>query len=98
MDLIRKVIRADGREEPLDGPVSMTDIHLLIGADGCDTVSLVDCIHVMVIDDLGAYSHLPLNDKATALYHAVCRSGTCWPIFGDVVIVPDSDYGGDTDQ
>lgn len=98
MNVIRKVIRADGREESLDGPVSMTDIHRLIGADGCDTVTLADRIHVMVIDDLGAYSHLPLNDKATALYHAVCRPGTGWPIFGDVVIVPDSDYGGDADQ
>ena len=34
----------------------------------------------------------PINEKATALYHANCRPGTTHQIVGDVVIVPDEDY------
>jgi hypothetical protein len=34
----------------------------------------------------------PVNQKATALYHAVCRPGTLHQIHGDVVIVSDRDF------
>jgi hypothetical protein len=36
----------------------------------------------------------PVNEKATALYHANCRPGTTHQIVGDVFIGPDSDWAG----
>jgi hypothetical protein len=36
----------------------------------------------------------PINEAATALYLANCRPGTTHRIAGDVVIAPDSDFGG----
>ena len=36
----------------------------------------------------------PVNDVATALYHANCVPGVTHQIVGDVVIVPDDDFGG----
>lgn len=35
----------------------------------------------------------PVNEKATALYHGVCRPGTTHQIVGDVAIVVDKDFG-----
>jgi hypothetical protein len=89
---MRKLIRTDGTEEPLIGPLSMTAIRALIGADVCDHVTLSDRVHVMILDDLGHKKGLPVNAKATALYHARCIPGTTHQIRGDVVIVPDSDF------
>lgn len=40
----------------------------------------------------------PVNPKATALYHAVCREGVTHAIVGDVAIVRDADFGGDDDD
>lgn len=39
----------------------------------------------------------PVNEAATALYHANCKPGTKHSILGDVVIVPDSDFASDED-
>lgn len=33
----------------------------------------------------------PVNAKATALYHSVCRPGTTHQIVGDVIVVVDAD-------
>ena len=35
----------------------------------------------------------PINAKATALYHSVCRPGTTHQIVGDVAIVVDAEVG-----
>jgi hypothetical protein len=53
---MRKLIRTDGTEEELHGPVSMADIEQMIGAAGIDTVNLRHMghpLHVMVVDDNG---------------------------------------------
>jgi hypothetical protein len=34
----------------------------------------------------------PVNPKATALYHAICKPGTLHSIHGDVAIVHDGDF------
>jgi len=36
----------------------------------------------------------PINAAATVLYHRNCQPGTTHEIAGDVVVVPDSDFGG----
>lgn len=93
--LARKIIRVDGTETLLDRPHTMHELHKLVGADSFDTVSMRDAgEHVMLVDDLGHPNKLPVNPKATALYHSICRPGTTHTIRGDVVIVPDADYGG----
>lgn len=89
---MRLLIRADGTERNLDGPMTIADIGLLIDADICDSILLDDGYHVMVIDDLGHPKNRPVNRLATVLYHRKCVPGTVWPIRGDVVIVPDRDF------
>ncbi|AOY93804.1 hypothetical protein BKK79_19865 [Cupriavidus sp. USMAA2-4] len=92
---IRKVIHADGTEVTLDGPRTIEQIRHRIGADTLDVVRLRDRAHMMIVDDLGHPKGLPVNEKATQLYWEVCRPGTTHQIRGSVVIVPDSDFGGD---
>jgi hypothetical protein len=36
---IRRLLRTDGTVREFDGPLSMTEIHLLIGCETCDSVS-----------------------------------------------------------
>lgn len=93
--LTRKVILADGQEVLLDGPRTIEQIRDRIGADCLDTVRLRDRLHVMLVDDDGHPKGLPVNEKATRLYWDVCVPGTTHQIRGAVVIVPDSDFGGD---
>lgn len=91
---IRKVICADGTEIAPDKPISTTQAAELIGASCLDTVMLSDGVHVMLVDDSGWLRGTPVNEKATALYLQRCRPGTSHTIRGNVVIVPDSDFGG----
>lgn len=52
----RLLIRTDGTQQVLPGPVSSAEIHKLIGAECLDTVSLHHMgrpLHVMMIDDHG---------------------------------------------
>ncbi|MBB5442956.1 MULTISPECIES: hypothetical protein [unclassified Paraburkholderia] len=50
----RRVLRAGGTTQALEGPRTMAQIEALIGPDCecCDTVML-DGVHVMIVDDLG---------------------------------------------
>ncbi len=96
MMTIRKLIRTDGTEVELVGPHAIGDIKQMIGADTLDTVALRHLgqpLHVMMVDDAGMVDGSPVNVKATQLYHANCHPGTTHQIHGDVVIVPDGDFG-----
>lgn len=90
---IRKLIRADGTEETLAGVVPLERVRRLVGAATLDVVLLADRKHVMLVDDNGYSKGLPVNSAATRLYHQVCKPGTTHQILGDVVVVPDADYG-----
>lgn len=95
MTITRKLIRTDGTEIHLEGPHAMADIMQIIGAETLDVVKLRhmgEPLHAMLVDDEGHLWDRPINQKATTLYHANCKPGTTWPIRGDVVIVPDSDF------
>ncbi len=90
---IRKVICTDGTEIALDKPISTTQAAELIGASCLDTVMLADGVHVMLVDDSGWLRGTPVNEKATALYLQRCAPGTTHKIRGNVVVVPDADFG-----
>lgn len=94
--MVRKIIRADGREETLDGPTAMRSLQHLIGGNGIDVVQLRHLgprpAWVMIVDDTGFLDDRAVNGKATALYHANCRPCTTHPICGDVAIVMDEDF------
>jgi hypothetical protein len=90
----RKLIRVDGAESPLPGKLSIREVCELIGAECLDSVNLPDHIHVMLVDDTGMVDGRPINPKATAIYHDKCGRVNEYSIHGDVVIVPDSDFGG----
>jgi len=84
-----KVVRTDGSETVHQGKVSIDEICRLIGCDSLDTVRIGPRRELtMFVDDTGMIDGKPVNPKATALYHAICRPGTVWAIHGDVVIVP----------
>lgn len=96
MTVIRKLIRVDGTEEELVGPHARRDIKQMIGAESLSTVTLRHLgqpLHVMLVDDLGYDKGLSTNARATELYWANCHPGTTHEIRGDVVIVPDGDFG-----
>lgn len=93
----RRVITADGTETPIEAPITMTEIKRRIGASTLDTVQLRHLgppAIVMLVDDAGHEKRRPVNAAATALYLANCYPGTTHTIRGDVVIAPDSDFGG----
>lgn len=92
--LTRKIICADGTEIALAERITTAKAAELIGAECLDFVTLADRVHMMLVDDLGHQRGLPVNAKATALYLQRCRPGTDHQIVGNVVIVPDSDFGG----
>lgn len=91
----RQFIRADGFKQDVKQPLSMAEVHKLIGADTLDTVSLRhmgEPPHVMLVNDLGHSKGLPVNVEATKLYHANCVPGTQHQIRGNAVVVPDEDF------
>ncbi len=54
--MTRRIIRADGTEEPLERPMNNGEIAALIGAETLDVVSLKslgDPLWVMLVDDAG---------------------------------------------
>lgn len=64
---MRKIIRVDGTEESLDGPVTVTRIRELIGATSIDTVNLRHMgtpLHVMCVDDHGHVTQ-PVQEGVT---------------------------------
>lgn len=91
--VIRKVIRVDGTVTELTGPISIREAQRLINADAIDTVLLRDRIHVMLVDDTGMIDGLPVNAEATRLYQERAPYSP-HSIHGDVVVLPDSDFGG----
>lgn len=89
---MRLLIRTDGSTQMLEGKQSFSTIYQLIGCDCLDTVSLAHGL-VMLVDDTGIIYQKPVNPIATGLYYAKCQHVTPNSIHGDVVIVPDADYG-----
>src|ERR1700723_4797477 len=70
-----RLIRTDGTERILDKRPSFEEIRRLIGCDGLDTVTIDRRRQtVMFVDDTGMIDGKPVNAKATALYHAICKA------------------------
>lgn len=93
--MVRKIIRVDGTEEPIEASKSVVALAKRIGAELIDTVQLRHLGSqgwVMLVDDTGLIDGKPINETATALYHCNCKPGTTHPICGDVVIVLDEDF------
>ena len=92
---MRRIIRADGSELPLDRVPTVRELESMIGAATLDTVSLRHLdgpLQVMLLDDAGHSKGLPINLAATKLYWARCGRQVDHVIRGDVVIVFDDDY------
>jgi hypothetical protein len=88
-----KIIRTDGTETDIEGKPTIRDLYAAIGCTCADTVTLDHKKRtVMFVDDTGMIDGKPVNGKATALYHSVCRPGTLHQIHGDVAIVNDRDF------
>jgi hypothetical protein len=102
-----KIIRTDGTEEIFNLKPTIQRVKLAIGAVTIDTVMIGKNPAngppetVMIVDDIGTGfigvervgPTKPVNEKATVLYHSVCRSGTPHQIHGDVAICNDRDFG-----
>lgn len=93
---MRTLYRTDGTTLDLPAGRSIEDHRKMIKADTLDTVCLRHMghpLHVMLLDDNGHGKSLPVNAEATKLYLANCKPGTTHTIRGDVIVVPDSDFG-----
>jgi len=91
---MRVVVRTDGTVEQLGGKQTLAQLYDHIG-NGCDCIDVVNLRRhglVMIVDDMGAYQQPDVNYIASDLYHEICVPGTTWPIRGNVVIVPDTDF------
>jgi hypothetical protein len=88
---LRRIVRASGKVEVFNVPLSMRRIRKMLGATGIDTVSLPDGM-VMLVDDEGHKKQLEINTVGTALYLKRCKDGTTHFILGDIAIVPDADF------
>lgn len=51
--------------------------------------------YAFVVERKATRARKPVNQKATALYHAVCVPGTTHQIVGDVAIVVEADFRED---
>jgi len=99
----RKILRADGREELIDGPKSHAELRQILSAVGkmdrhfalTQPPWHLGRQHVMVFDDCrvpGTPSSW-LNERATALRREQYRPGTPnLDIYGDAAILPDADF------
>jgi hypothetical protein len=92
---MRLLVRADGTTIALERAYSFHEIAAMIGADVLDSRNLnphePENMVVMIFDDLFLSKRLPVNHRATHLYHAAGFSQQ-QTICGDVVIVPDADF------
>src|ERR1700722_13965548 len=89
-----RLICADGSETTFPGRPSFDEIRRLIGCDTLDTVTIDRRRQtVMFVDDTGMIDGKPVNAKATALYHTICKLNTIHQIHGDVVIVKAGGFG-----
>ena len=89
---MRQLIKTDGTVIELEDPLTIRQITKMLNAEFMDNVNLPDHIHVMILDDDGYIKDLPVNEKATEIYHTKCIPGTTHAIRGDVVIAPDQDF------
>lgn len=70
-----------------DGRVMLVDAH------GYETEpETIDRGGMAVVRVKPTVARLPVNAKATELYHSVCQPGTTHQIVGDVVIAFDEDF------
>jgi hypothetical protein len=85
-----RLIRIDGTETILEHRPSFEEMRRLIGCECLDTVTIDRRKQtVMFVDDSGMIDGKPVNPKATARYHRICKPGTIHAVHGDVVIVDD---------
>ena len=89
-----RIIRTDGTETLIEEKPTLDRVRRAIGAESLDTVCLDKRTRtqVMVVDDTGMVDGKPVNPKATALYHSICKPGTVFEIHGDVAICNDLDF------
>jgi len=85
------ILRADGSELQVMNRPSIPAIQKELGYDTLDTFNLRDG-RVVLVSDTGMLDGLPVNSKATALYHSICKPGTVFAIHGDVAVVNDEDF------
>jgi hypothetical protein len=85
------ILRADGSETQVMKRPNISAIQKELGYDVLDTFNLRDG-RVVLVSDTGMLDGLPVNPKATALYHSICKPGTVFAIHGDAAVVYDDDF------
>jgi hypothetical protein len=90
------IIRTDGTEEVIN---EQPTHHAIREAIHCDTLDVVQIgrangtDEIMFVDDNSVAADKPVNEKATELYHRICKPGTTWQIRGDVAVTRDRYFG-----
>jgi hypothetical protein len=90
------ILRTDGTQETINERPTLDGIREAIHCDTLDVVQIGRANgtdEVMLVDDSGALTDKPFNEKATELYHRICKPGTTWQIRGDVAVTRDRYFG-----
>jgi hypothetical protein len=86
-----KIIRVDGTETVHETQPDFKEIRRILGCEHLDYVTLNRRRQtIMLVDDTGMIDGKPVNEKATARYHRICKPGTVHQIHGDVAIINDT--------
>lgn len=92
---MNRIIRTNGESELIPFPPKVDYICQKLGNATLDSVMLRHLglpMQVMYVDDQGIEKGKPVNEEATALYHANCRRGeSVSAIYGDVAVVYEND-------
>jgi hypothetical protein len=89
---MRATIGADGLDFVRIGKLVSNDLTMAVDDFGYETETVEHSPSHFELKPIRARK--PVNEKATALYHAICRPGTTHQIVGDVAIFRDEDIAG----
>jgi hypothetical protein len=89
IERIEKVLGFSALEFVRIGKADDSDLVMAIDDNGYVVEAVVDRNVTRLVS---IRANHPVNEKATAFYHAICRPGTTHQIVGDVAIMHDSEF------
>jgi hypothetical protein len=89
--IVRRVIRSSGVIEVLDGPKKEWELRKAIDTNLASKIKFPNGM-MMIMDDMAAIRKLPVNALATMIYQNQLKPLNTCHVFGDVVLIPQSDY------
>jgi len=87
--LLLKADRSERMVEPINGRFDLNQIYSLIGCEVFQPIQLNDNRKVLLVDEDGKLKKLPINQRATKLFHQAGGAEFDF-VVGDVLVVVNS--------